>query len=204
MIELILGLIKWTDKPLSKNKIFTPFVKYQISLPEVLNQDTLWHCNRLCNEALLTLFAEDKGPIFNVPISDPFFTEDVEVLPNVRVIQKISINHFLQNLFNYKKIIIIIGQEHECLKFNKQAIELLKKHFVIVHEHLANVYGNHFIQNIDHLLLTIKDKKNITPDLIITLGGHFVSKHLKSSLEIKIFLMQILPLQKIFLMYFVL
>ncbi len=173
---------------IEQNKIFTPFIQYETSLPEVFDNNSLWHCNRLCNEALLTLFAEDKGPVhINVPISDPFFAEDTENLPNVRVIQKISLNNFLTTLHNYKKIFIILGQEHETLKFNTQSIQLLKKHVVIIHEHLANVSGNHFIQNIDSLLLALNDQEKnlLQPDLIITLGGHFVSKQLKILLRNK-------------------
>lgn len=180
----------WIDQmdgqTIEQNCIFTKFVKYETTLPEILDADTKWHCNRLCNEALLKLFSNDLGPVhINVPISDPFFKEDVETLPKCRVIKKGSFKDVFYEISTHKRVLLIIGQQLHTLKFTDENVELLKRNIVISHEHLSNVECNNFVKNFDTLLLSYEDKESLKPDLVITLGGHFVSKQTRILLRNK-------------------
>lgn len=81
---------------LPQARVFGQLVKSSVDLPEVKDATDAWLCNRLVNEALLALEYQVPGPVhINVPISEPFFSFDVQSLPSVREIQRYDSNNFV-------------------------------------------------------------------------------------------------------------
>lgn len=63
------------------------FVSKSVNLPEVYDEQSRWHCNRLVNEALIALKYNDGMSVHvNVPISEPLFNFTTKFLPRERSI----------------------------------------------------------------------------------------------------------------------
>ena len=162
-----------------QDHIFPTITKKEVNLPEIYDKDTLWLCNRLINEALLALRLDDTGPVhINVPISDPFFNEDVDKLPMVRKIAYKDLKDVANIIKSHKKIMIILGQNQYPYMVDKNE---KYENVVFISEHLTNINGLKTIENIEILLGALDDdmKKSLAPDLVITIGGHILSKKLK-------------------------
>ena len=163
--------------------VFGPLVRKSVSLPEVKSEEDEWHCNRLINEALLETCHHGRGPVhINVPISEPFFDCPVESLPAARVITRKD-NHFEElaaRLKQFPRRMLLIGQGNpgEALPSG------LENTFICFASHPANHTGA-AIRNVEPLLsaLSTETKQAMQPDLVITCGGHILSKRLKQYLR---------------------
>jgi len=163
-------------------------VRKSVQLPEIHSEEDLWYCNRLINEALIECNRNGAGPVhINIPISEPLFDFSEESLPNVRRIQTYS-GKIMTNMSDFserwnasEKKMILVGQ----MPVNKALSELLEnlvvnEDCVVLCEHLANISSPHFIGNFDALLTSQANAEALVPDLLITLGGHVVSKTIKN------------------------
>lgn len=170
-------------------------IKKEVSLPEVHTQEEEWYCNRLINEALLELNHHGKGPVhINVPISEPFFDFSVEQLPEVRVIQRYQglniyereYGSLITRLGRYPKRMMVVGQQNLIYQFERKTAKLIYKHFAWLCEHTANqTVPGIPIKNFDTVLASLDESQIsiLTPDIVITYGGHIVSKRLKQLLR---------------------
>lgn len=174
--------------------VFGNLVRKSVQLPEVLNDEDLWHCNRLVNEAVNEAMA--GGPVhINIPISEPLFDFSVECLPEVRKVvvsraKQLSMEDFKpygEAISKAERVLVVIGQ----LPISQSRIPCLLSHFcddkaaVVLTEHLGGSFVQEYIKNFDALLssCTKEEAKALVPDLLITVGGHVVSKHLKQWLR---------------------
>jgi len=171
--------------------MYHPFIRHSVQLPEVKSDEDEWYANRLINEAILALDNQEKGPAhINIPLSEPLFSFTEESLPYVRVIKRsspymfdnTSAERYVHHISQYDKRMIIIGQLPEGV--DTDILEVLAENlgFTILCEHLANVTeSNHVIKNFDSILYTSAEKNiaDYIPQIVITIGGHIVSKRLK-------------------------
>ena len=163
--------------------VFGSLVKKSVSLPEVKTEEDEWYCNRHINEALLETCHHGRGPVhINVPISEPFFDCPVEVLPPARVITR-KANHceeLAERLKQLPRRMLLIGQGNPGDPFPAN----LGNDFACFASHLAN-YPGAAIRNAEPLLsaLSPETKETLRPDLVITCGGHVLSKRLKQYLR---------------------
>ena len=176
-----------------QSDVFGTLVRKAVNLPEVDGETALWHCNRLLNEALIAATANGGGPVhINIPLSEPLFDYSQVELPQVRKINRtesqlnINIKPFAGRWQSLPKRMIIVGQH----AYNKELIDVLesiaaKADCVILAEHLSNCVSPSFIGNFDALLYALDDeaKAAFSPDLLITFGGHIVSKRIKHFLR---------------------
>lgn len=168
---------------------FGTIVKKSVNLPEINNDTDEWYCNRLLNEALTTCLSPNKGPVhINIPIGEPLFDYSITKLPQARKIKKPLVNKNI-DLSAYKakwndstKKIIVVGQ----MFYSEQTVSILeqfadKHNCVILTEYLSNCNSSKFISNFDLLLGSLQEEKreNYRPEILITIGGHIVSKKLK-------------------------
>lgn len=175
--------------------VFGALVKKSVNLPEIHTDEDKWHCNRLANEALLELNHHGKGPVhINIPISEPLFRFTTEELPEVRVITRYQglnvydreYNTLIERLNKYNKRMIIAGQMNLIYLFEKKYTKLLYKHFAWLTEHTGNkTVPGIPIKNFDAALYALPDEmqEKMVPELLVTYGGHVVSKRLKSFLR---------------------
>jgi 2-succinyl-5-enolpyruvyl-6-hydroxy-3-cyclohexene-1-carboxylate synthase len=163
-------------------------VKKHVQIPEITTDADHWHANRLLNEALIAATAGQPGPVHvNVPISEPLFDFSTPELPEVRKIhfeqgrKTVASSEFADIFQKSERILIVVGQLFPSPELN-ETLELLakQKHCVVLAEHLSNLHSSEFILNFDTILSarTI-EQTQLAPDLLISFGGHIVSKRLK-------------------------
>ena len=180
---------------LPQPNVFGALVKSSVDLPEIHTSEEEWHCNRLVNEALLELNHHGKGPVhINVPISEPLFQFTVEDLPEVRVITRYQglnvydrqYDDLIARLNGYTKRMMLVGQMNLIYLFERKICKLLYKHFAWLTEHTGNqTVPGIPVKNFDAIIYSLpeEERAKLVPDLLITYGGHVVSKRLKEFLR---------------------
>lgn len=169
--------------------LFKEITRRSVQLPQIANEEDEWYCNRLINEAILGMDNGVMGPAhINIPLDEPLFGFTTSTLPPVRVIRQ-STPKFLihdeevygRRFAGYSKRLIIVGQlppGHGLTGL----LEILRKKWgaVVLAEQLSNLPVNE-TSSFDTMLYTVLEEElsELTPELIITLGGHIVSKRLK-------------------------
>lgn len=171
--------------------VFQGLVKMSVNLPEVNSEAEELYCNRLVNEALLALYHHGRGPVhINVPISEPLFNFSIDELPKVRVIKRfVGLNEYNNNFEEeisrinlFTQRMVVAGQEMMIYLFDKETERTLSKNFVWLSEYMGNqTTPTTPIHNFDTMLYAMgeEEQKKYSPDLLITYGGHIVSKRLK-------------------------
>ena len=180
---------------LPQGEVFGTLVKKAVTLPEVTTEEEEWYCNRLINEALLEMDHHGRGPVhINVPVSEPFFLLPVNELPEARVItryQGLSVydkdyQPLIDRLNKYQRRMVIVGQMNLIYLFDKRYIKMLYKHFAWFTENISNkTVPGQPIRNIEALMCSMNAEtmKKMRPELLITYGGHIISKRLKKFLR---------------------
>ncbi len=175
--------------------VFGTLVKKSVCLPEIHTDEDEWYCNRLVNEAILETHHRGKGPVhINIPVSEPLFRFTVDALPPVRVITRYQglnvydrdYTDLIERLNRYQRRMIIAGQMNLIYLFDKRYSKLLYKHFTWMAEHIGNqTVPGLPIRNFDTALYSMTDEmqEKMAPELLITYGGHVVSKRLKQYLR---------------------
>lgn len=175
--------------------VFGGLVKKSVDLPEIRTEEDEWYANRLINEALLELNHHGKGPVhINVPISEPLFRFTADALPEARVITRYQglnvydkqYDDLIARLNKYAKRMVVVGQMSLIYLFERKICKLLYKHFAWLTEHLSNrTVPGLPIKNFDAVLYALpeEEQEKLVPDLLITYGGHIVSKRLKQFLR---------------------
>ncbi len=178
-----------------QTNVFSSLVKKSVNLPEVKTEEDKWYCNRLINEAILSTQHHSRGPAhINIPISEPLFKLNKEELPEVRKIERItSLNSYEESskelvtkLRAYQKRMVLVGQMNLIYLFNKGDSKKLSKEFVWLGEHTSNdTTPCATIDNFDLVLQKADEKllEELRPELLITYGGHTISKELKKYLR---------------------
>lgn len=171
--------------------VFGTLVKLSVSLPEVHTAEDEWYCNRLLNEALLETHHHGRGPVhINIPVSEPFFDFPLAELPSVRIIRREEGDtlwkRMQHELPTYAKVMIIGGQIDELCPHEVSKALVGKENYVWVSEHTNNHHAPAIaLQPIDPLLKTLREDeaRDLCPDVVITYGGHVLSKPLKQYLR---------------------
>ena len=175
--------------------VFGSLVKKSVTLPIVENEEDEWYCNRLINEALLELDHHGRGPVhINVPVNEPFFLLPVNELPEARVITRYQgltvydkdYQPLIDRLNKYQRRMVVVGQMNLIYLFDKKYTKLLYKHFAWFTENISNrTIPGLPIKNIEPLLcsMNFEELEKMRPELLITYGGHIISKRLKKFLR---------------------
>jgi 2-succinyl-5-enolpyruvyl-6-hydroxy-3-cyclohexene-1-carboxylate synthase len=175
--------------------VFGSLVKMSVNLPEVSTDEDERYANRLINEALLATHHRGKGPVhINVPLSEPLFCFTTPALPEVRVINRYEglnvydrdYNGLISRLNKYRKRMIVVGQMNLIYEFEKRGAKMLYKNFAWLSEYLSNrTTPGLSIRNFDVAIATMDDatRADMAPDIVITYGGHVISKRLRKFLR---------------------
>lgn len=175
--------------------VYKTLVRKSVNLPEIHTAEDEWFCNRLINEALLEVDHHGKGPVhINIPLSEPLFRFTTETLPDVRTIVRYQSwkdcgakdKDLSARLNAYAKRMIIVGQQPGNSCFPKEQEHALADSFAWFAEHIGNQAAPYTaIRNFDAALYALSEdlKEQMAPDLLITYGGHVVSKRLKKYLR---------------------
>ncbi|MDR1259265.1 MAG: 2-succinyl-5-enolpyruvyl-6-hydroxy-3-cyclohexene-1-carboxylic-acid synthase [Tannerellaceae bacterium] len=176
---------------LPQQGVFGALVKKSFQLPEIMSDEDGWYCNRLVNEALLETRRHRRGPVhINVPLSEPLFECPEEQLPRARVINRRSPQTVFPAVYGTsflrrRRRMIIAGQSAGG-EMSAEPDKLIGSHdCVVLAEHISNLPHSRYIRNFDALLCSIPpgEEAHYAPDLLITTGGHIVSKRIRQFLK---------------------
>ena len=150
-------------------------------------------------ETAFNLSINKMQPVhLNVPMEEPLY--DFIDLPSVsvKVKKKIEKNPLVEDLENHyktinsaSKIMILIGVSDGNI-LSKKSIQKINScsSIIVMKEHTSNVFNESFISNIDRLIGPIELQSNsdfmfdeLSPEVLISLGGMIVSKKIKSFLR---------------------
>lgn len=174
-----------------------------VSLPEGDGNEQRWHRNRLINEAILAMKVRQRPVHINVPLSEPLFTFSIKELPLERVISYCQPQPMAEGLYLelfpewrlYKRRMIIVGQLPPGVLrefFSPQRLKMfVRAGIVVLYEQLSNLQvhigagSQSCVTTFDDILSHCNESqlRLMVPDLLITLGGHIVSKRFKRFLR---------------------
>lgn len=159
-----------------------------VSLPEPHNEEERWYCNRLVNEALLSVQIRGRKSVqINVPISEPMFNFTVPQLPVERKINiippavnsELAYNQVISRFLMSKRPMIVVGQLSSFDGELSESLHELSKYAVLVSERLSTNYTNQF----DIILKQHGNDENYLPDFILYLGDTLLSKRVRQFLR---------------------
>ena len=134
----------------------------------------------------------------NVPMEEPLYEFNDSPSISVKVKKKTEKRLSLTDLDNFykainkaSKIMILIGVSDGNI-LSKKSIQKINScsSIIVMKEHTSNVFNESFISNIDRLIGPIELQSNfdslfdeLSPEIVISLGGMIVSKKIKSFLR---------------------
>lgn len=134
----------------------------------------------------------------NVPMEEPLYEFNDSPSISVKVKKKTEKNLSLTDLENFykeinkaSKIMILIGVSDGNI-LSKKSIQKINScsSIIVMKEHTSNVFNESFISNIDRLIGPIELQSNsdslfdeLSPEIVISLGGMIISKKIKSFLR---------------------
>lgn len=188
---------EWIDQDdsqtLWQQDALIPYVKKSCDLNAHLDfANGEWVCNRLINDVLLEATSLRKGPVhINIRLDNPLnrFTDYaqsssriVKMLYPKEEISTATAREIGCTIASPRKVLIIAGFHKPDEQLNRALIKIAKlPNIVVMTETIANLHSSSFINRIDTTLcsMTDTDKRNLKPDVVITLGGALVSRHIK-------------------------
>ena len=192
---------EWIDQDDSQTiwqqNALAPYVKRSCDIGAHLEFDNgQWVCNRMINDLILEAMNGRRGPVhINIRLDAPLNgIKDIN-LDNNRVIKLLKSEIELPTnearelgkfLASPKKVLIIVGFHEPDERLNRALIKIAKlPNVAVMTETIANLHSPLFISRIDATLcrLSPDEREAMAPDLVITLGGALVSRHIKDWLR---------------------
>ena len=134
----------------------------------------------------------------NVPMEEPLYefndSPSISVKVKKKTEKKLSLtdsDNFYKAINKASKIMILIGVSDGNI-LSKKSIQKINScsSIIVMKEHTSNVFNESFISNIDRLIGPIELQSNsdslfdeLSPEIVISLGGMIVSKKIKSFLR---------------------
>lgn len=167
--------------------IFQSVVKKTVSLPLIKDEDDIWYCQRLINEALIAMRQHQDGPVhINIPLvgdQNRLVSESVnrEVTEKVNVIDYIAPNDrekfkVYASYLAGKNAMIVIGQTIPLDEKTQRALREFchTYHIPVLADNLSNFRCDEmiFAEGVGKALNTKTVEKYI-PDVVISFGCNF-------------------------------
>ena len=172
---------------IDQESIFKSITKKSVTLPVIKDEEDIWYCNKLINEALIELNNHGPGPVhINIPLvgdMNKLFNDKEDYLDdlNIKKIDYITYNNKAlwdkkaKELLNYKKIMLIIGQNSTLKENDKDIIRNFIKitNCVVLTDNLSNFKSNNNILAGPIIkALNSKTIGELSPDLVISFGNN--------------------------------
>lgn len=182
---------------IQQQDVYQNFIRKAVHLPEdIHSKKDLESYQKLIFEAIDATRFPVMGPAhINVPFDEPIYEEkeksnidliDFKSESQAYRLEKSRLEELKLKWSLAAKKMIIVGQMPPNEELNLILQEISNKQDVIVlTESTSNLHSDIFVSKIDQTLTQIKPKneKSFLPDLILTIGGHIVSKKIKAWLR---------------------
>ncbi len=183
---------------IAQRNVFANYVKRSYELPQEANdKDGLWSANRIICEAIDQTMEGSGGPVhINIPFREPLYdTRDYSDVSLPKIIETVAFDKVLPKAV-LKKMVATWQQSNKKMvlggllplekKPSPRLNKVLKKisqdtAVAVLPEITANLFYKKFVSDFDSVLSTVSEKENksFQPDLLITIGGSFISKRIK-------------------------
>ena len=168
--------------------IFQNITKRSVSLPVIKDKDDAWYCQRLLNEAFISLNQHGQGPVhINIPIvgitnevyRNSIANDSVYMTNKIQYVDKCdeaAWNRMCASLKKKRKILIVIGYN---LPFKEEKAELIsavikKMRCPVLADNMSNFRCDEFILAGPVIkALNSEGIEKILPELVITFGDNF-------------------------------
>lgn len=179
-----------------QQEVYHNFIRKSIQLSENMNsQEESERYQTLVFQAIEATQNPVLGPVhINVPLDEPIYDlkdkEEVSLIPFKKSIiasgiSELQKSDLLEKWNLAEKKLIIVGQHRPDKGLNKLLKSLSNQGVVIMTENTSNMHSSDFVAHIDQVLTQITDKNehSLFPDLVVSIGGHIVSKKIKAWLR---------------------
>ncbi len=179
---------------IQQQDVYRNFIRKSVHLLEdIASKKDSETYQKLVFEAIVAAQHPVNGPVhINVPFDEPIYglkeKTDVQLIDykekNTNDDFEESIQKDLQQKWNQaSKKMIIVGQMIPNQELKKLLVELSSNQDVVVlTESTSNMHADVFVSKIDQTLTQINDlnESDFYPELIVSIGGHIVSKKIKA------------------------
>lgn len=185
---------EWIDQDdcqtIKQNGVLEKIVKKTFDIPSrYSDEDSKWYVNRMLNDAVLS--CTDAPIHINFHFAEPLYASHLYEENSARVIKKMSPTYqlpksLIQEYQKAKRVMFVVGfGDYSKLAISNLQQLARKQNTVILTETIANIHGVEIIRSIDRIIsvATDEDWESLCPDLLITMGGSWLSRKLKSKLR---------------------
>lgn len=167
--------------------IFQSVVKKSVSLPLIKDEDDVWYCQRLINEALIAMCQRQDGPIhINIPligdqnrlVSESVVRDTVDDIHRIDYIAWNDDRKFQQyaDAISGKKVLLVMGQtippDEETRNLIRQFCSAYR--IPVLADNLSNFRCDEMIFAESVIkALNAKTIERYVPDIVISFGGNF-------------------------------
>ena len=166
--------------------IFQSVVKKSVSLPLIKDEDDIWYCQRLINEALIAMRQHQDGPVhINIPLigdQNKLVEESVnrDTIEHINVIDyicrdQIQFRKYAKRMQG-KRVLIVMGQTIPLDQETQAAIRAFCKtcHTPLLADNLSNFRCDEMIfsEGVGKALNS-KTISKYVPDIVISFGANF-------------------------------
>lgn len=176
--------------------VFHNYIRKSIHLPEQIeNKSDVEKYQQFIFEAIEATLFPVLGPVhINIPLAEPLYEtkekEDISLIDFSKKNSSPRISSEKREELKSKwrkapKKLIIIGQHMPDAELTGLLIKFAEQDTVVLTETTSNMYHSSFVNHIDQVLTQINksNEREFFPDIIISIGGHIVSKKIKSWLR---------------------
>ncbi len=184
---------EWIDQEdgqtIRQVNIYNNFIRSSVSLAIVETYENLKNAIPNIENAFQIALANTKGPIhINIPFNEPLYeTEEIVFCKHnwqseITAICNSEYNDLIEAWNRSNKIILIVGVLPPNKDLNNLLIEIIQnKNIVVIASATSNLISDKIIGIPELLFNTISDneKKQLQPELLISIGGPVISKATK-------------------------
>lgn len=180
-----------------QKNVYANYIKKSFELPENINSNGEFeNAVYIINQAINLTQSPDYGPVhINLPFSEPIYNQvkshnlkaiviDPEHIKNYPDEKKFNTLAKIWN--NSPKKLLISGMMDPCAELRKVFSEITNDDTVMMlSETTSNINVDFSCNCIDRIVSTISDDEveDFQPDLLVTFGGHVISKMVKAFLR---------------------
>ena len=164
--------------------IFDSITKANIELPMIKDEEDIWYCERILNEAFIALRQHGTGPIhINVPLvgsTNDLWEKQGQDEDTIKYIDYYSYetNNWSEAIkeLSGKKVLFILGQNTDLNDCEKERLNrfIYKLNAVVLSDNLTNFYSKNSVNPEKTIKALGSDSiKEYLPDVVITYGANF-------------------------------
>lgn len=174
----------------------TNITKLTVDIAEPRTDEDRWCANRQINDAILTATGGCQGPVhINIQLNEPLNGQE-EITPGQEriirrtdtetVISPQAINRMANELATSPRVMVIAGFMQANVQLNNALVRLSKRpNTVVLTENISNLRNAGFVECVDLGIREVNaaNDADMTPDIVITMGGALVSRFVKTYLR---------------------